>query len=1094
MQVKRTDKVMVDQRNTISSDASTSTGAVTEAARARQTRPASQPSNPSGTSTSTNGVSLSAGGSRNSPEMYEDDSLELSQHDHASPSESVKSSAHGPLKSESEDTPGDATGHASSEPPTLPVQKRRRVTRACDECRRKKIKCDGKQPCSHCSIYSYDCTYDKPSNRRRNPAPQYIEALESRLQRAESLLRKFVPDIDLADPNLDPAIQQEFRAREQARARAAKLKGEAAPKEPEAQDAQIMSMIDAIGQLDMKEDGECDFRGISSGAVFFGRMKEHFKGLLSNEHSIPFLFRKAEKTGLFSLNSPQTTAGSPWEASSVPNVYELPPLTKVQTLCYYAFSCATCLLRVVHKPTFYESLDRLYEKPQDSWGIEEHRFLGLLYAVMALGTMYNIDENPGNPTTHQAAMEEGIKYYTSARLLLQDIAECRDMTSLQGLVFMILFLQASSNMSACYAFLGIALRSCIRMGLHRHLRHARLTPIEEQTRRRVFHVVRQIDIYVSAILGFPVLLHADDIDQPLPTEVDDKYITKDAILTPDPDERPSFLQAFNAHHRLMGILARLIKFIYPVKGVEDCALKSDNEMATYTISYARIKEIERQLHEWFDQLPRYWRPGPDDDDIEVIRVRTLLRFAYGHVQMMLYRPFLHYVSARMTAGKRIDDRYYNCAAAGISVSRNIVHIGLEIQKQAHLIGPYWFLLYTQFFAILSLVYYVLENPDKTGSAEILADAKAGRDVIANLTQRSLAADRVTTALNTLFDQLPEQLKNGSHRPAPTKKRSYAPGSKAGSNSISSHAQAILHDTLPQRRSDEIVRPQSGPVRRETHHRHPQRTTSFDTVALHQPGMPGHHFATQVTAFQDLLPLDMSSMTGSDTSSNPGAPPVMHRQQHHRQQSGFQQAQTPTTGALYKLDAMMFPSGDPFAYPTPLLDQTGGGGHHAVSGQPPPPISAGSVGPTPGGGGPDNMQLYMSGFYDDGSIEGQVLGPVAPYLMQHGGPEPPHAGVLDPAAQMSYTTMLNLQLQHQQRQQQQQQHGQDGRPGSGPGRGQQQHPSMHQRHANQSHQHQHPGLHQQQRHQQSDMMEGIFRGEWEDILGSGGAPPGAGGYR
>lgn len=252
-----------------------------------------------------------------------------------------------------------------------------------------------------------DCTYDKPSNRRRNPAPQYIEALESRLQRAESLLRKFVPDIDLADPNLDPAIQQEFRAREQARARAAKLKGEAAPKEPEVQDAQIMSMIDAIGQLDMKEDGECDFRGISSGAVFFGRMKDHFKGLLSNDYKIPFLPRQPEKTGLFSLNSPQATPGSPWEASSSPNVYDLPPQNRVRTLCYYALSCATCLLRVVHKPTFYEALDRLYEKPQETWGIEEHRFLGLLYAVMALGTMYNIDENPGNHTTHQAAMEEG---------------------------------------------------------------------------------------------------------------------------------------------------------------------------------------------------------------------------------------------------------------------------------------------------------------------------------------------------------------------------------------------------------------------------------------------------------------------------------------------------------------------------------------------------------------------------------------------------------------------------------------------------------------------------------------------------------------
>jgi hypothetical protein len=40
-------------------------------------------------------------------------------------------------------------------PTTGPMQKRRRVTRACDECRRKKIKCDGKQPCTHCTVYSY---------------------------------------------------------------------------------------------------------------------------------------------------------------------------------------------------------------------------------------------------------------------------------------------------------------------------------------------------------------------------------------------------------------------------------------------------------------------------------------------------------------------------------------------------------------------------------------------------------------------------------------------------------------------------------------------------------------------------------------------------------------------------------------------------------------------------------------------------------------------------------------------------------------------------------------------------------------------------
>jgi len=62
----------------------------------------------------------------------------------------------------------------SSQPPnsSIPTQKRRRVTRACDECRRKKIKCDGRQPCTHCTVYSYGehtvrSTYEKIGRHHR---------------------------------------------------------------------------------------------------------------------------------------------------------------------------------------------------------------------------------------------------------------------------------------------------------------------------------------------------------------------------------------------------------------------------------------------------------------------------------------------------------------------------------------------------------------------------------------------------------------------------------------------------------------------------------------------------------------------------------------------------------------------------------------------------------------------------------------------------------------------------------------------------------------------------------------------------------------
>lgn len=152
---------------------------------------------------------------------------------------------------------------------------------------------------------------------------------------------------------------------------------------------------------------------------------------------------------------------------------------------------------------------------------------------------------------------------------------------------------------------------------------------------------------------------------------------------------------------------------------------------------------------------------------------------------MLYRPFLHYISPRLSAGKVIDDRYYACAAAGISVSRNIIHIAMEIKNQVQVIGPYWSMLYSEFFAILTLIFYALENPEKQGSAEIYADANAARELIAKMAPRSYAADRITTSLTSLWENLPESLKNGKTRALPNRKRS-APGPKPGPVPLSTH--------------------------------------------------------------------------------------------------------------------------------------------------------------------------------------------------------------------------------------------------------------------------------------------------------------------
>lgn len=211
-----------------------------------------------------------------------------------------------------------------------------------------------------------------------------------------------MPDVDLNDPSLDPSVQQEFRTREVARSQGKMAPGQPGP--PGREDTQLLSMIESIGQLDLDEQGGWDFYGVSSGAVFLRRMKEHFQGLMGPEKE-SFLPRKEKLPGLATLDSPASASSSPLDAfpSQGP---ELPPKEYARQLCTYSISCATCLIRIVHTPSFWEMFERIYEKPYEAYTSDEHHFLGLMYATMGLGCMYSsLDKD--NQMPYKDAVEQG---------------------------------------------------------------------------------------------------------------------------------------------------------------------------------------------------------------------------------------------------------------------------------------------------------------------------------------------------------------------------------------------------------------------------------------------------------------------------------------------------------------------------------------------------------------------------------------------------------------------------------------------------------------------------------------------------------------
>ncbi|EMD01125.1 hypothetical protein BAUCODRAFT_197012 [Baudoinia panamericana UAMH 10762] len=665
----------------------------------------------------------------------------------------------------------DAAGkHASAGKSATHLQKRRRVTRACDECRRKKIKCDGKQPCTHCTVYSYECTYDQPSNRRRNPAPQYIENLEHRVHRAETLLHILIPNLDLNDPGIEAAVAQGWIPGAPGRGNPHAIRSRPKPQTqvngtdvPEEQqnksDTNLESMVRAVAQMDVDEQGHWDYHGHSSGLSFVRRMREQLGDLMGPDTpATPFV-----KTRPISqvLDSPKSMGESPSAETSPGGGLDLPQKEYAREVCSAAVDDAAVLLRFLHKPSFWQSFDRLYSTPPDQYSNEDNKFLPLLHTALALGHLFRKPGEAGlDQQGYENAIQGGFAHFKTARQMM-DIADCRDLTSIQAVLFMILFLQSSAKLSQCYAYVGVALRSALRMGLHRAYA-GNFNPVEAETRKRVFWVVRKMDIYVGAMLGLPQTLSEDDIDQDFPLEVDDEYITEGGVH-PMPEGVVSLMTAFNAHTRLVQILSKIVRKVYPIK------LQQGSPDKSYSVPFSVVRDIESDLEQWKNSLPPILSPCQAPE--RYTRIQQLLRLAYAHAQVLLYRPFLHFVAMEKRS-KPIDQRAYACAASYVNVSRNIIHIATQMKQKGLLNGAFWFIMYTTFFAILSLVYFAAENPDNATTQAVMKDALEGRQILASLARRSMAADRCTATLNGVFQKLPDWMREGRQNPTVSRKRQF----------------------------------------------------------------------------------------------------------------------------------------------------------------------------------------------------------------------------------------------------------------------------------------------------------------------------------
>lgn len=548
-----------------------------------------------------------------------------------------------------------------------------------------------------------ECTYDQPSNRKRIPD---IRRVENKLKCAELVLESIMPGVDVFNPSFD--IQGFLEAVQKAR-----LEETSNPNSPYT--ALKLAQKGVTSVLAMKGgNNEIDEEtGLPKGSV-----RSNING--DNDTAI--------------LNSPTVSPLDPGFGREIKII--LPPKHVASELIEAVWDNACVLFRFYHRPSFIRDLDLLYETDPDDYTNKQYKILPLVYSVMAVGVLFSMDkcEKLGFKDA-----SEGYKYFVAARKLI-DIADARDTYAIQSIVMMIIFLQCSARLSTCYSYIGVALRSALRAGLHRKVAY-NFNPIELETRKRLFWTIRKMDIYVNAMLGLPRSTAESDFDQELPDEIDDENITEDAYF-PQMKGKLSSAGIANAHTRLITILSHIMKYIYPVKP------EIVTSSPLYNVTHSNVSQMEAEIRDWLESLPVELRPGANPPP-QYLKANRLLNLALCHVQIVLYRPFIHYCSPKFKGDEKARVSALNC----IGVSRRAMYIAHELTSQRLLNGAYWFSIYTIFFSVACLVFYVHENPNDPEAVEIRRDAELGKNALTSLKDSSMSAQRTYNLLNTLFEQL-----------------------------------------------------------------------------------------------------------------------------------------------------------------------------------------------------------------------------------------------------------------------------------------------------------------------------------------------------
>ncbi|KZT26923.1 hypothetical protein NEOLEDRAFT_1061683 [Neolentinus lepideus HHB14362 ss-1] len=569
-----------------------------------------------------------------------------------------------------------------------PLQlQRRRVWRACESCRRKKIKCDGCEPtCSQCASSGSQCTWLQTKDRAAL-SRHYVQELEQRLLHMETLFTQVTPvlehigqlgQIEGVDISALSGLVPSHTSRSNL-----ELPGPIQPsssgewnssrspngsEKSQSQSPQPVKMEDDVsesfGQLALDEHGSMRWIGGSSTMSLI----QSFRALTTSPlHRVSPMEEDPRAPGPSAnkLYFPASVYFGKVRALPSPEDVEYPERDLADKLVDAYFTKFHFLLPVIDKPTFLRQYEFLMNHKTD---INLHRtqtgFISLVFAVFACAAQLVNDPRLAEEKPEGGGM--GMIYYERA-LILQYISHASiQMAHVQCFLLLSSFLCSVNCLPQAWLIVGQAVRIAQDLGLHRSPRRLTVTPIEKETRRKTWWGAYTLDRMLALALGRPLGVEDADCDVELPVEYDDEQLPEYFQGAQINQTSPSLVSGFVALTGLYSIAGRVLREVY---SADVCKEHLEPEKRQEVLR--AVESLDRDLTRWCDELPNVFKSGPQNE--KQVSMGAVLCSHYYSILTSLHRNFLP-VKTGQPIAPRSTARAVSSARACIRLAPSIKNV------------------------------------------------------------------------------------------------------------------------------------------------------------------------------------------------------------------------------------------------------------------------------------------------------------------------------------------------------------------------------------------------------------------------------------